>query len=185
MPSRRALQQLDLGLYVLIGSLSMFFMGSVLAFGIIRYQSKFPLTGVPPLLWASTGVLLAGSFMLQRALWLVRRERQAEFRLSVFFAWLAGIAFCVLQGVGLAQLMARHQASVATTNPVSGMLFVLVLMHMLHFLAGVIALTYVVRRAWQGRYDHEYHPGVKMTAIYWLFLDVVWLIMFSTFLIFA
>jgi heme/copper-type cytochrome/quinol oxidase subunit 3 len=66
-----------------------------------------------------------------------------------------------------------------------GILFVLILLHALHFVAGMIALTIVTVRGLKGRYDHEYHGGVRMCAFYWRFLDVVWLALFGTFLLTA
>lgn len=63
-----------------------------------------------------------------------------------------------------------------------GLFFVLILLHALHFVAGMIALTIVTRRGLAGRYDHEYHAGVKLCARYWRFLDVVWIVLFGTFL---
>jgi len=66
--------------------------------------------------------------------------------------------------------------------PLLGLFFVLILLHACHFLAGMVALTVVTRRGLAGRYDHEYHAGVKLCARYWRFLDVVWIILFGTFL---
>ena len=63
-----------------------------------------------------------------------------------------------------------------------GLFFVLILLHALHFVAGMVALTLVARRGLAGRYDHEYHAGVKLCARYWRFLDVVWIALFGTFL---
>lgn len=67
-------------------------------------------------------------------------------------------------------------------NRLEGLFFVLILLHALHFVAGMVALTIVTRRGLSGRYDHEYHAGVKLCARYWLFLDVVWITLFGTFL---
>ena len=66
--------------------------------------------------------------------------------------------------------------------PLQGLFFVLILLHAAHFLAGMVALTLVTRRGLAGRYDHEYHAGVKLCARYWRFLDVVWIALFGTFL---
>lgn len=181
MPSRRSLQQWDQGLYLMLGSLSMFFIGSVLAYLLIRSRSPSPRLGVPLILWFSTAMLLTGGIALQRSLWLVRRERQNDFRATLLFAWSCGLGFCGLQGVGMTELLSRHQAT-GPNGPTPGFLFVLVLLHLLHFLAGFGCLTVVLWKAWKGRYDHEYHPGVKLTATYWLFLDLVWLVMFGVFL---
>jgi heme/copper-type cytochrome/quinol oxidase subunit 3 len=58
-----------------------------------------------------------------------------------------------------------------------------VLIHALHVLGGVIYLAIVTQRALAGRYDHEHYTGVKHAAMYWHFLDLVWLMMFGTFLV--
>ena len=34
-------------------------------------------------------------------------------------------------------------------------------------------------RAFAGRYSPAFHPGVRYSAMYWHFLDVVWLVMFA------
>ena len=64
-----------------------------------------------------------------------------------------------------------------------GLLFTLILVHALHFVAGMIALSVVTWRGLHGRYDHEYHAGVKLCAIYWRFLDIVWIGLFAVFLV--
>lgn len=66
-----------------------------------------------------------------------------------------------------------------------GLFFVLILLHAMHFVAGMSALTIVTRRGLAGRYDHEYHAGVKNCATYWRFLDVVWITLFGTLLLTA
>jgi cytochrome c oxidase subunit III len=63
-----------------------------------------------------------------------------------------------------------------------GMIFFFVLVHAAHVLGGMIYLAIVTHRALDGRYDHENYVGVKHAAMYWHFLDVVWLLMFGTFL---
>ena len=62
-------------------------------------------------------------------------------------------------------------------------LFVYVLLHALHVLGGMIYLALVTRNGLLGRYDHEYYVGVRHAAMYWHFLDVVWLMMFGIFVI--
>ena len=62
------------------------------------------------------------------------------------------------------------------------LLFILVLLHAAHVAGGVIYFAAVTRRALDGYNDHEYYTGVRNAAMYWHFLDVVWLCMFGTFL---
>jgi len=50
----------------------------------------------------------------------------------------------------------------------------------LHVVGGLIYLMMVLLKAYAGRYDHERYTGVRHAAMYWHFLDIVWLVMFGT-----
>ena len=45
-----------------------------------------------------------------------------------------------------------------------------------------IVLGVTTAHALHGRYDHENYTGVKSAAMYWHFLDVVWIIMYLSIL---
>ena len=61
------------------------------------------------------------------------------------------------------------------------MTFVLAMLHALHVVGGMIGMGIVFVRAWQGRYDHESYFAIRFSALYWHFLDVVWLLMLVAF----
>ena len=61
------------------------------------------------------------------------------------------------------------------------MVIVLAVLHGLHVAGGVIALGIVAARAAIGRYDHERYWAVDFSALYWHFLDVIWLCMLTAF----
>ena len=58
--------------------------------------------------------------------------------------------------------------------------YVLTGIHAAHIVGGLIPLIIVATRATTGRYTPAYYPGVRYTAMYWHFLDVVWLTLFVT-----
>lgn len=235
--SRVAQRRNEFALYVLIGSLAMFFFAALLGYVLIRSirlraGDVIPPIDLPWVLWLSTAFALGGSGMLWRALRTVRRERQALFRKQLLIAFILGLSFCVTQSIGLSFVLQDHLEGLRsrpepvkespTTEPprpvifvpplhgvpkassdgpstpaypvrsrvpvvlrLEGLLFILILLHALHFVAGMAALTVVTRRGLRGRYDHEYHGGVRMCALYWRFLDVVWIALFGTFLLTA
>ena len=76
----------------------------------------------------------------------------------------------------------RNRPVPAGALRLEGLLFTLILVHALHFVAGMVALSIVTWRGLHGRYDHEYHAGVKLCAVYWRFMDVVWIGLFAIFL---
>jgi cytochrome c oxidase subunit III len=185
VPARKVLQQGELLLYLFLASLAVFFIGGIAAFLLVRFGQGAAATvqssKVPLGLWLATVILLAGSASLQFALRAVRRERQRAFRQALVAAACLGACFLVIQGISLAELLAQHFRVVGTGHSF-GLLFALIMLHALHFLGGLAVLAWVVRDGLNGRFDHEYHHGVKLCTIYWHFLDVVWLVMFVTFL---
>ena len=137
---------------------------------------KLPLT-----FWISTSVLLLTGVFLQRASWLVHRERQREFRRWLVVAWVAAIAFVVIQAFGMNDLLQQHFARTDGSTKVYGMSFTLAFLHALHVLGGLIFLGFIIFQAYRNRYDHERHWAVDHCAGYWHFLDVVWISMLVMF----
>ncbi|HEY1923474.1 MAG TPA: cytochrome c oxidase subunit 3, partial [Tepidisphaeraceae bacterium] len=63
------------------------------------------------------------------------------------------------------------------------LVFFLIMVHALHVLGGIVALVIVTLNARRQKYDHENYMGVRFAARYWHFLDVVWIGMFTMFLV--
>ncbi|MEM6750050.1 MAG: heme-copper oxidase subunit III [Planctomycetota bacterium] len=190
----------EFGMWLLLASLTVLFAASLLAYALIRLGvfgwPVDPTTGIrpePPApsavqmpagLWASTLVILASSYTIHRAVGAVRRERQSSFRHWLLVTMGLAAVFLLVQAPSLAELLGRQ--SDAAAGPGSARLFhfafFLIVVHALHVVGGVIPLCIVVRAAHRGRYDHEYHTPVRTLAMYWHFLDVIWLAMFGVLL---
>lgn len=147
---------------------------------------------LPHLLWLSTALVLVASATIQAAVVAIRRERQDLLRAWLVTTLIVGVLFCCVQVPSLWSLVRQHLDAMAEfdraggfpagarTQPFFGIIFVFILVHAAHVIGGIVQLVLVVRNAFAGRYDHEFYNPVKHTAIYWHFLDVVWLIMFGT-----
>jgi heme/copper-type cytochrome/quinol oxidase subunit 3 len=61
--------------------------------------------------------------------------------------------------------------------------FTLTGLHALHVIGGLVSLIIINKRAAAGRYSIERHAGIVYTAMYWHFLDGMWLVIFVTLLI--
>ena len=153
---------------------------------------------VPSGFWVSTAFVLVGGACLRAAVRAVRREKQRRTRRLVAAAVVCGLAFAVGQGVGVAQMIAEYRAApiprvtfpdgtsyldpvAKSATPLTGVVAMLVFLHGLHFAGGLLTLLVTAARTFAGRYDHEYHGGLLLTARYWTFLDASWLVMLGTF----
>ena len=172
-----------IGMWLFLAALTMLFGATMLAYAIIRtHGAAAPALGtvhLPHLLWLSTALMLLGSVTIHRALAAVRRERQAQLRQSLVMTCLLAVAFCTVQTPALWKLLQTHRAAAMQGTFLYGLIAFLILIHALHVLGGIIGLTVTTAHAFQNRYDHENYAGVKHAAMYWHFLEAVWVVMFA------
>ncbi len=189
-------QTATIGMWLFLSSLAMLFAASMFGYAFIRLMGPHsPDVGtvhMPPLLWLSTILVLAASGTIHLASRAVRAERQTELRRYLLITLLLAAAFVAVQTPAMISLIGQHFDNVraavalndgvtsAPANRIYGLVFFLVLVHALHVLGGIVSLGWVTYRANRGAYDHESFGGVKHAAMYWHFLDVVWLVMFGT-----
>ena len=187
------------GMILFLITLTMLFGSTMLLYVVLRLRAgdaepmgalRGNLTN--PKLFTSTLIVLAASLTIHLAVLRIRRERFESFFRWLIVTDLLALAFLAVQTPAMIQLLSSQPPIPPETptlaaggSPVTQLyklLFVLVLIHALHVLGGVIYLAVVTRRAVAGVYDHEHYTGVRHAAMYWHFLDLVWLTMFGTFL---
>ncbi|HXU99842.1 MAG TPA: cytochrome c oxidase subunit 3 [Caulobacteraceae bacterium] len=69
------------------------------------------------------------------------------------------------------------------TSVYGSIYFTITTFHLAHVLVGLLALLFVLIWIAFGYFDNERHAAVSNVVIYWHFVDVVWLFIFSTFYI--
>ncbi len=201
VPARPDLYQAKLVFYLFLASLGMFFVASLITYLVVRDQAFNPIADavpnsiatmgpeiyqplkLPTTFWISTAVLIVVSVCLQRACWLIHRERQVDFRRLLMMAWFAAVAFVLIQGFGMYDLLTHHFSQSDGSTKVYGMSFTLSFIHALHVIGGMVFLGFVIFQAFREKYDHERHYAVDHCASYWHFLDVVWACMLITFVV--
>lgn len=62
-----------------------------------------------------------------------------------------------------------------SANAAGAIFFMMTGMHALHVVTGLIFLGIVLRNGTRGVYSTEKHWGVEAAAVYWHFVDVVWI----------
>jgi len=161
-----------------------------------RYVTDWQPISLPPLLWVNTIILLASSFTLAMAHRALSHKLRAAPRNAASpvaaqalivdnrrpVPWL-GITFVLGAGFLVGQLLAwqqmRHLGIFVSTNPSSSFFYVLTGAHGLHLLGGVLALGYagltsLLRKPLATRF-----LVVDVTALYWHFMDFLWIYIFA------
>lgn len=169
-----------LGVAIFCVSLGFLFAASLVAYLVIRFKTPWPPPGVRPLplgMLFSTAVLIACSTGIQVALERIRKGDQVWLRRGLLGAFLFGLGFLIVQSLNWWSWLSSDVFF--NDNPYAFAFFMLTGLHAVHILGGLIPLGVVTRRAFHGTYNWAYYPGVKQCAIYWHFLFVVWVILYS------
>jgi len=89
-----------------------------------------------------------------------------------------GVIFLVVQ---VFEWKSKHFT--LTSSAYGSLFFTITGFHMLHVIVGVIVLCVVFAWSWAGCFNPRRHLHVTISSAYWHFVDVVWLVVFSTFYI--
>lgn len=187
------------GMWIFLGALSILFAATLVLYVIFRL--KYPDwrgPDAPPLpsgLWVSTAVLLASSVTMSLALHMIRRNARNAFTISMLITTVLGIAFLVLQylnwrvlfdagfGLEIRTDMKPIDLEAAKKLIPYKQFYLMTGLHAAHVIGGIVPLLWVTIKALLGGYAAGSHAGVRYCAIYWHFLDVVWLILFAVLMI--
>lgn len=184
-------QSSTIGMRLFLASLTMLFIASMIGYVFIRNTPQARASAahveLPHLFWASTVLVVIGSFTLHSALRAVQHNLLKEMRTWLWVSLVVAVAFVVVQAPALYALLGAHQkhivgyeADPAPRFAMYGLVFCFILLHALHVLGGVAWLMHVVRGAGTGAYSADNHVAVRHAALYWHFLDIVWIVMFGT-----
>ncbi len=117
-----------------------------------------------------TAMLLTSSFFMNRAETAIAHDDTRTFFRGILVTIALGVLFMI--GVlGVEWQIAPFRAS---DSAMASMFYTMTGFHALHVLSGVVFLAIVYRNARKGLYSQEKHWPVEAAAIYWHFVDVVW-----------
>jgi cytochrome c oxidase subunit 3 len=170
------------GLLVLLAATTMAFAAFTSAYVVRRgMSSDWVAIRLPHILWANTAVLIASSALLE----LARRRLKSGRRTQFNRYWTAGTALGVLFLLG--QGWAWKELSAAgifiASNPSSSFFYLLTAAHGLHILGGLSALVYVDVQALRLRLGPGKRTAVDVSAVFWHFVDGLWIYLMALFLV--
>ena len=161
------------GLFVLLAASTMVFAALTSAFVVRRGLSDdWAAMPKPSILWVNTAVLLASSFVLDLSRRALKAGNRSRFNLWWSAGTVLGILFLVGQAIAWRQL--KDAGVFIATNPSSSFFYVLTASHAFHLLGGVMALIYVDVQALRLRLGPAKRTAIDVTAIFWHFLDGIW-----------
>ena len=124
----------------------------------------------------NTAILISSSFTMHWALEGARNENRARCGPACSPPLLLGLTFLTHpdQRVRAHRLLARRQRPGHRSSTASPGL------HGAHVFVGLTLLTFATIRAFRGHFTAKEHRGVEVPGIYWHFVDVMWIVVYTT-----
>ena len=190
---------LKLGMWVFLLSEVMFFTSLIGAYIILRFAhpESFAEPGVVlnvPLTGLNTFILICSSVTMVKAFAAIENGDQpglkkwllATVLLGSVFVGIQVVEYTVLAHEGFVPVAAEYAAhgrqggTEVIGGPLYGATFYTMTgFHGAHVTIGVLCLIFVSIRAFRGKYTQTSHGGVEIIGLYWHFVDLVWIILFT------
>jgi cytochrome c oxidase subunit 3 len=127
---------------------------------------------LPSMLWWNTLFLLASSVTMEKTRRSLQEGLRATSNIWVTATAMLGLLF--LSGQILAWQQLAANGIYLATNPSSSFFYLLTGAHAVHLVGGVAALLYLTLEAWRYRLGPAKRTMVEVTALYWHFMDGLW-----------
>jgi len=123
----------------------------------------------------NTLILLSSSLTLHWALVSIKNGNRFGLRAGMLSTFLLGLTFlCVQINEYIHIGFAPHDSAQGT------IFYALTGLHGAHVFIGLCALLIVTTRAFRGHYSPEHHQGMEVPGIYWHFVDIMWVVVYTT-----
>ena len=151
-----------------------------------RSEAGISTAGMPPALAATatrlnagvnTAILVSSSFTVHWALEGARKGNRRAMQMGLMLTWLLGATFLFIQ---MNEYI--HVGFSARDGAFGSIFYGLTGLHGAHVFVGLFLLTVANIRAFRGHFGPaaKDHLGVEVSGIYWHFVDVMWIIVFTT-----
>ena len=174
-------------MWVFLCSDAMSFAGLLAAYGAVRLgSSDWPIPASKldvPLTAVNTFILICSSVTMVKALSAIKHGNRGGLIGYLAATIVGGASFLGIQAYEWTHLI--HEGMTISSNPwgvntlFGATFFILTGFHGCHVLSGVIYLLCILVRAMQGAYTPEHNSSVEIAGLYWHFVDLIWILVFT------
>jgi cytochrome c oxidase subunit 3 len=123
----------------------------------------------------NTAILLSSSLTMHWAQTSIKNGNRLGLKAGIVSTFLLGLTFLFVQ------INEYVHIGFAPHDHAQGSIFYgLTGLHGAHVFVGLTLLAMVVVRSFRGHYSPEEHRGVEVPGIYWHFVDVMWIVVYTT-----
>lgn len=164
------------GMWMLIFTEATLFSILLTSYFFLRFQApEWPPDDIPRpelfLVFVMTPILLLSSGPMHWADVAARRGRTGQLKAGLLLTFLMGATFLGLQGYEYVETLREFTPR---TNVYGTVFFTITGFHGIHVLVGLLMVLWLQVYAWRGAFGRRRHGPVEVVALYWHFVDVVW-----------
>ncbi len=161
-------------------SMTMMFAGLTSAFVVsksrVDWLKDFEL---PSAFYYSTLVIIGCSVTFHLAKKAIQKDNKSATTTFLLATLALGILFVVLQFVGFGQIVENGYYFTGTESSITTtFLYIVTLVHLIHLAGGLISLLIIIYNHFKQKYNSTQTLGIELGAMYWHFLDFLWLYLF-------
>ena len=169
-------------LWVSMISMVMFFAGLTSAYVISMRRDDWVTFELPDAFYISTILIILSSITITISQKLLKKDKRELSIVFLLITFILGITFIWQQYAGFEDLRNAGLFFTGPTSTVSTSFIIgISLMHAVHVFAGIIVLLVVIYNHFKYRYKSDDLLGFELGAIFWHFVDVLWIYLFFFF----
>jgi len=161
-------------------SMTMMFAGLSSAFVVSKSREDWLKNfELPTAFYFSTLAIVLCSVSFHLAKRAIKKDDQTITTLFLLLTLALGITFVVLQFTGFGQLTsAGYYFTGPESNIATTFLYVIAVLHLAHLAGGLISLLIIIYNHFKQKYNSTQYLGIELGAMYWHFLDFLWVCLF-------
>lgn len=161
-------------------SMTMMFAGLTSAFVVsksrVDWLKDFQL---PSAFYYSTAAIIGCSVTFYLAKKAIMRDDQGKTSVFLLSTLFLGILFVILQFVGFGQIVnSGYYFTGSGSSITTTFLYVVTVVHLIHLAGGMISLLIIIYNHFKQKYNSSQTLGIELGAMYWHFLDLLWVYLF-------
>jgi cytochrome c oxidase subunit 3 len=160
-------------------SIIMVFAGLTSAYVVSKSRPDWKPFEMPTAFFVSTILILISSLTFHLAKKAIQKDNRSATTMFLLITLALGILFVIFQFEGFLKLISIGLNPTGPTSTVNAsFLYVLVVVHLIHLAGGLISLLIVIYNHFKQKYKSGQTLGIELGAMFWHFLDFLWLYLF-------
>ena len=176
----RTARSYKLLLWFAMVSMTMMFAGLTSAFVVSKSREDWLQDfQLPSAFYLSTLSILLCSISMHFAKKAIQKDNRSGTTLFLWSTLVLGSIFVVMQFIGFGQVIeAGYYFTGPYSNVATTFLYVIAVLHLAHLSGGIISLLVIIYNHFKQKYNSTQTLGIELGAMYWHFLDFLWVCLF-------